>query len=395
MRQVIPSGTVDALNNSATEYMSLRLNRPRTWVSTESSRQQVIPANGKFSRLMVEVRTAPGASASWTFTLMVNGVATSLTATITGAGIKEAADFTNEVSVSTFDKVSLRQTSSNSPTVTAVNWSVVFEADDFKKQIVLGLGNGITLPPGGAATSANYIGGGYSYSGFPVGIRPRAQAFAINGTLTDLCFQIDTAPGAGTSRQVDCLSSNVTLSNSQTQGQDTSTQNSISAGYFTYTTHDSSFGAANTTGRYSCVYEPNDEDKAIIMGGSDNTTHTTTTEYNFINSSGHGWTTSEISRKVLMQCGVMTRLYVVASAPTTGVLTVMKNGSATNLSVSLSSQSTANNVVDYVEFDDFDDCSIEWDPDAVLGTAVRLYWGTCFEQIFPPVSSLNKVGYGR
>lgn len=67
----------------------------------------VATRNGKVRSMYVRVTQAPGIDESDTYTLVVQGVATSLSATISGAAATEASDLVNQVSVKKGDKLEI------------------------------------------------------------------------------------------------------------------------------------------------------------------------------------------------------------------------------------------------------------------------------------------------
>jgi len=76
------------------------------WNVTESSRRQLGQVHCYLKNLFVQISLAPGAGASYTFTVFVNGVASLLTCTIGGANIT-GLDITHEVEINDWDVISL------------------------------------------------------------------------------------------------------------------------------------------------------------------------------------------------------------------------------------------------------------------------------------------------
>jgi hypothetical protein len=71
--------------------------------------------------LQVSLGTAPGAGATWTFTIDKNGAPTGLSCFVTSAGTS-CSDL-SLVTVNPGDKISLDVTPTGSPALTTVSWS--------------------------------------------------------------------------------------------------------------------------------------------------------------------------------------------------------------------------------------------------------------------------------
>lgn len=108
-----------------------------TWNPTLTNREEIVSTSGTIKKLHVYVHSAPGVGKSLTFTLMKNGVATSLEVTISGTD-KSGSDTVNTVSVSAFDRISLRCTPANTPLTTYTCWGMVFLAGTSGESLVLG-----------------------------------------------------------------------------------------------------------------------------------------------------------------------------------------------------------------------------------------------------------------
>lgn len=97
-----------------------------TGVADEDS---VIAVSGTIKNLYVAMSTAPGSGKSRTFTLMVNGSASSLSCTVSDTSTL-ANNTSDTVSVSAGDKISIKDTTSGSPTSTSgIKTSLTLVAD--------------------------------------------------------------------------------------------------------------------------------------------------------------------------------------------------------------------------------------------------------------------------
>ena len=130
-----------------------------SWGTTDASRQVPISAAGTLKNLRVYFPTAPGASKSWTFALMKNGSATSVTCTVAGT-LTVCNDSSNTVSLNPGDLVSMRVTPSGTPTSAIPSWSLAFEpttGSEFvyaNSAVVNSLSNTF-LPPGASRDATN------------------------------------------------------------------------------------------------------------------------------------------------------------------------------------------------------------------------------------------------
>lgn len=110
------------------------------WSAAEGSAYQCVSANGVIRDLYVELLTAPGALKSWTFALMLNGVATGLSVKIedlatTGNNTLDA----NAITVVPGDYISLRSTPAGPPAACAATaWGAKFVADVDGESLLLG-----------------------------------------------------------------------------------------------------------------------------------------------------------------------------------------------------------------------------------------------------------------
>lgn len=114
---------------------SIRTNAWLSWGDVSG----VVPTAGKIKRLFVEVENDPGdPPEGYRYTLLVDGVASALTCTIT-ANNTTANDVVNEVTVAAGDRVCLYIERVNAPTVQTTTWfGLTFEADTDGESILLG-----------------------------------------------------------------------------------------------------------------------------------------------------------------------------------------------------------------------------------------------------------------
>lgn len=207
--------------------------------ATETNRSQVMPTSGTFSYLRVYLTARPGAAGdAYSFTLMVNGVATALTTTITDPGIINS-DTVNTVAVVAGDLVSMRIVPINVPLNSPpCNYGMVFTATNSYESVVMA-SNADTLNP--AATEYNLTG--TTISGgvvFPwTATEANTRQIAGNFTAKKLYISLSAAPdnGAGTQSYTLALrntgtttSLSVTISETDTTGNNTTSTVNYSRG---------------------------------------------------------------------------------------------------------------------------------------------------------------------
>jgi hypothetical protein len=115
--QPIVVGTTTAPSTSASNYANLHGSGSSgaMWSATETDKSFPMPTAGSFTNLYINLQTAPASGKSWTYTLMVNGSPSALTATVSNTATT-ANDTTHTVNVSVGDLVSLQITPSGTPT---------------------------------------------------------------------------------------------------------------------------------------------------------------------------------------------------------------------------------------------------------------------------------------
>ena len=86
------------------------------------------PMSGTFRNLVVFLSDPPGTGATRTFALEVNGVASALTVTISGAASVGGRDVANDIAITAGDRVRLIYSSTGSPTTCQVAYTLEFEA---------------------------------------------------------------------------------------------------------------------------------------------------------------------------------------------------------------------------------------------------------------------------
>lgn len=182
-------------SNSATSYgvMSGGQAQPSGWSTTETDMQIIVPTSGTLSHLYNIVSSTPGSGKSWQYSLMVNGVATSLQTTIANT-TTTANNTAVNVSVAAGDTISMRCIPSGTPTNSSMSFSVLFtptiEGESF-------FGFGSSVAPLASTSYEQPLGlGTNAWSGNEAN---RPMTFGPY-SITKMYVKLVTAPGVGATR---------------------------------------------------------------------------------------------------------------------------------------------------------------------------------------------------
>lgn len=177
-------------SGSGTNAMPLTVGGSRG--SSVGTYKTTVSVAGTISLLRVSTITDP-TPGSMTFTLLVNGVASTLICAIT-AGNTTASDITHTVSVAAGDVVEIKGQGASTPTLpTNYNGSVVFTSTASGKSLIFG------SSPGGLSNSATryYVPQGTVTGQALVTTNPTAMPTA--GVFSNLYVNLSNTPGVGTS----------------------------------------------------------------------------------------------------------------------------------------------------------------------------------------------------
>lgn len=125
----IPAGTTCYLTS---EHLSMDTNSSYVGASTWPTTQYLCIRKGTFRLLNVIAEAAPGAGETFEYTLCVNGVATALTVTLSGAAEVNGMDTTNVIQVDVGDRVNLKVVTSGAATACMHMACLLFEEGDYR-----------------------------------------------------------------------------------------------------------------------------------------------------------------------------------------------------------------------------------------------------------------------
>lgn len=322
MDQPIIGGTSDDLSTTATEYVRINDNG-QTWNATIDRSAAAVPANvsGSFKTLKVFLSAAPDngiGTQSYTFTLMIDEVASALSCTIEETA-KDCTD-TDEVPVTEKQQLNLRSApSASAPVLADASWSVMWEGTN----AILTGGT-----PGNLTTTGteymNFSGGDSSGSGTRAN---RTQLNATAGTLQNLYVASNTNPSPGSYQFnviVDGTASGITctISSGTTNCEDATNTKALTGGEeisleIVASTPTAPTASADTWWAIEFVPTTSGE-SPFWSGNSGDAPLNTATEYNFV-SGGELFSATEASFYQLNQVFTARDLRVKAiSAPGAG-----------------------------------------------------------------------------
>lgn len=385
MEQVIFAGYNDSLPHEVTEYNSLQSGL--LWWASEVEVRQIVSTGGKIKNLRVKVTAGPGVGKSWTFTLMLNGVATALTVTIADAdplSPASGADMTHEVSVSAGDTVSLRCVPSGVyPTIGAfARWTTMFVGSVSKESLILG---GITYETlsNTATEYAQAMGEAWSPGSTENDYR---QVCPTPGKIKNLYVALNVDPGTSPDAYRFTLRVNgadsaltVTITADDITGNDTAHEVTVAAGdVLTMKIEPLNGPSATPYAYWGMTFVADTDGESIVIAGADNALDTGVTEYNYLAGSWTSWSATEDQHSLGQLC-TLKKLYVLLSAaPGAGksyAFTVRINGAGGNLTVTISDAATTGNDVahtDAISNDDY--LGLECAPASTPALA-DAYWG--------------------
>ncbi|HYD35551.1 MAG TPA: hypothetical protein VD999_05765 [Vitreimonas sp.] len=347
MKQVATGRNGNNLVNNATRYNPLFFPDLQSGYSaTATDFEQIIPSTGKLRNLKVKIDAVAGAAKSYTFTVMVNGVASSLAVTISGATDTRGLD-TDEISVSAGDRVNLRTTASGTPTATPSSWSVEYESDTAQRFIVMGASGG-NVDAAGTRYNALFprqnIWQSASTTYLVRSVAP------IEATIKSFYVNLNGSPGAGKSYAISIMKNNseeassiVTIADAATSGNVTGLSINVARGdYFTIKVTPTGTPTARQV-RWGVEFQPDTDGESFISSSTDHSFGTD--HYAGMGSvPNDGGTESQVKGIVGPTAYVIKDLYVkLLLAPGASKSTDVYfrvNGSSTALSASISGTNT-------------------------------------------------------
>lgn len=189
---LLMQGTASALTSNSTQFLPIQGDAGPN--ATETNRESPIPTNGSFDNMYVDLESAPGGTQIASFTLVLNGLDTSLTCQVSGTG-KTCNDTTHSVNVVVGDTVSYKTftsaTATGSRTRIGVRWNPTTDGES------LGFGSSANTVAQGLTRYNDVTGAAAAYSA----TEATRQSLMIANTLKKLYANVLNVAAVQTSSQ--------------------------------------------------------------------------------------------------------------------------------------------------------------------------------------------------
>lgn len=303
----------------------------------------VFPISGSISNLRVRAPNVPTGAQSWTITLEKNGAATTLSCIITSS--INPCTSAGTISVNAGDVVDFQSAPSGAPTASGIQAAVDFTSAAVGDTILMARGSSFS-------TSGTQATQPFSDS-TPGAVSSRElNLIAENGTLSRL-FVASNAPGAGTSYAygVDINGAAVgtpsaisaTISGTGTAASDTTNAASVSDGQSVQLTATPTSTPASANVGFGLRYVPLTVGDFVFMGNAARTALSSSTPQ-FYSLTGVS-SAAEATAQSLVNSMTLTKLEVNLNFPpgtgTSYTFTLNTNGVATALSCSIADTATS------------------------------------------------------
>lgn len=277
------------------------------WDATEANRQIPLSEDCTVSDFKVILDTAPGAGKSRTFTLRKNGVDTACTLTISDTAT--SGTFSGSVSFAADDLISIKETSTGTPTAPGrVYWWFYFNTTGAKQMIM-----GACL--GTPSTSAVNYCCMFGSSAWNATNAVQDVRFPTDGNFTRLKVKASAAPGASKSYDLGVRgnSSDVlvgTLTGAATTMLTVTSTVAVTAGTRLQFKSDPTGTPAAASFAWCITFEPTVYGEAAFGFGSNNNMSTSVSSYEQGIGTGAGsWATSPTARRWRIPASTVTKLY--------------------------------------------------------------------------------------
>jgi len=338
MRQIIVGG--HAAGITANRYNCLM--GGTVWNATENQVWAPIPTAGAIAKLRVKLSGNVAAGATVTITLIVNSVASALTATVT-AGNAIAEDITHSVNVVAGDTVSLQVTTTGAPGALNAFWTTEFTATTAGASIFL--------------CNINAWNGGTIYNRCQ-GVDASSQTIntyrapmPTAGTFKNMYVVGSAGPGAGGDQFTITLQKNgvntslsCVLVDAETTKNDTDDVAVIAANEMNFTIVPDNGPATSPYYGIGLTFISSTDGESVILYG-DQTTFGANS-YHHPGDASTSWQAAEADARALVQGCTVKKLYIsLYSALGVGsaTFTVHINGGATALAATVTDPATTGN----------------------------------------------------
>jgi hypothetical protein len=199
---ICTTGSEVATTTGATAYNVIGGNGASAWNATETNMQTVWATGGTITALYIAQSAASGTGASYTYTVMLNGVAQASSAVLVSGNVATAGNVTGlSIALAPGDTLTIRAVPSGTPSALTVSWGIAYT----------------TTNPGewnvGMSTTAMSTGAGPTYvvpngQSADVGDGTQSNRVALGGAATgsiayavqSIYGKMATTPGSGKTR---------------------------------------------------------------------------------------------------------------------------------------------------------------------------------------------------
>lgn len=291
-----------------------------TWNNTETATRNVIPIAGVGKTLYVELATAPGAGASWAFTLVLNGSDTTSTCTIADSATT-CNDVTHTFNIAANDKVSFKSVPTNTPAAPGqfrFGWLVdsTTEGEGF----ITGSSRATTVS--NSATEFNGLQGCAAGNATEAN---RDQVMPAPGVISKLHVDLNGAPAAGKSYAVTIRKAGAdqtltcTVSDSGTNCSDASNSFSVVAGDIVSVKFVPTGTPTAQIARWAMRWVPTTDGNAVILGsGGGNMNTAGSVRYLPVSGTTQTWGSTEANMVSLSPGFLFKDFYIALSAAPAG-----------------------------------------------------------------------------
>lgn len=318
MRQVLFYGLGDGppLHTISNRYFKLVGD---TIFSIAARAHSMISANGAIKGLSVRLSGAPGAGKSYTFTLMVNGAPSALTCEVADTDTT-GGDIVHVIDVVAGDYVYIQCDPDGTPTARHPTVTTIFEGETANESLIIG-GPGDNSLNKVASEYAQVMGSNTNPTLTENDFR---QVIPTAGTIKDLYVKLDGVPGTAPDAYRFTVRLNgatvgesliVTITANATTGNDL-VHNLVVAPYDVVTMMIEPLNTPSLTPRsvWSMTFVADIDGESIILGGSLDDLHATSTEYTPLTSQEtKTWNTTEAWRVQLGQYCTLKKLHILLS----------------------------------------------------------------------------------
>jgi len=397
------------LNNGGSVRYAPPGGTSNTWQSVEDNVQVLVPGTFWLKDFTTVLNDVPGVAASYTFNTRINSDDGSITTTLSDSDTNES-DLVNFDNLIAGDKLAISSLSSGFANVTQAKWGIVVGDSAvlppppssptptptpvvsptptptpgsvlLKTPIMAG---GKTVPP---TNSTNYSPpfGNLLYWGATE--NNQRGVIATFGNASDFHVDLPVAPGAGKSWVFTLVKNGVdtgltcTIADTAQLCSDTSTVvNLLPGDTVSIKAVPSGLPTPLPQIFFGWIFESIVDNESVLLGTNRNATLSpTTVQYGVISGASSPNASLELRESVIPADGIISNLYVELNiAPSSGdayQFTLIKNGSPTSLTCTISgSATTCNDVANNIIFAPGDTAAIEFTPSGSAPTSPFARW---------------------